>query len=123
VAHSFLMQDWLLLESTSAVAITQPENGWLDLSDYQDVTFFLLVNQTTATTTISYQTSPDKTDAIFQNMVPAVTLTSGTSPIVTQVLMLSATVPLARYVRWQITGPNNWSASFRIVVTANAPGL
>jgi hypothetical protein len=117
------MQDWLLLEG-GAAQITQPENGWLDLSDYQDVTFFLLVNSAaTGSPTISYQTSPDKTDAVFTNMVPAVTMTAATSPTVTQVLMLSATVPLARWVRWQVNGTAPWSASFRIVAAANAPGL
>ena len=123
MAHSFVLQDWLLLESTVGTAITQPENGWLDLSDYQDVTFYLLVNQASATTTISYQTSPDKTDSVFTNMVPAITMAASASPTVTEVLMLSAAVPLARFVRWQITGPNQWSANFRIVVAANAPGL
>jgi hypothetical protein len=37
--------------------------------------------------------------------------------------MLSATVPLARWVRWQITCTAAWSVSFRLVAAANAPGL
>jgi hypothetical protein len=76
VPHSFVIQDWLLLEGAANTSLTQPENSWVDLSDYQDVTFFLLVNQATTTTvpTISYQTSPDKTDGVFQNMVSPVNL-------------------------------------------------
>jgi hypothetical protein len=39
--------------------------------------------------------------------------------------MLSATVPLARYVRWQLTvgGAASYDATFRIMVAANSPGL
>ena len=123
--HSFVMQDWLLLEGGANSPITQPENAWLDLSDYQDVTLFLLVNQATTGTvpTIAYQTSPDKTDATFQNMVPPIMLAASPTPTVTQVLMLSAPVPLARYVRWQITSTAAWSVSLRLVASANAPGL
>jgi hypothetical protein len=123
LAHSFVIQDWLLLEGGGNSTFTQPENSWLDLSDYQDVTFFLLVNQTSTGNTISYQTSPDKTDSVFQNMAPAVTLAASATPTVTQVLMLSAAVPLARWVRWQISGTGSWSVSFRLVAAANAPGL
>jgi hypothetical protein len=124
VAHSFVLQDWLLLQGNTNSTITQSEDEWLDLFDYQDVTFYLLVNQASATTTIAYQTSPDKTDAVFANMVSPITLAASATPVVTQVLMLSATVPLARYVRWQVIGGvNAWSASFRVVLSANAPGL
>jgi hypothetical protein len=37
-----------------------------------------------------------------------------------KVLLSSASVPLARYVRWQITGTPTWDATFRVYVAASA---
>jgi hypothetical protein len=126
--HTFVLQDWVLIKGGTGVSqVNQPEHEWLDLEHYQDVTFWLSVNEVSSNScSISYQTSPTKDDAVFTNMATAVTLTTttaSTTPIITQVLMLSATVPLARFVRWQINGTAPWEASFRVLVAANAPGL
>jgi hypothetical protein len=123
--HAFVLQDWILVKgtTTTVLQVTQAEHGWLDLEEYQDVVFWLMVNEVAGTTcAISYQTSPTADETLFSTMA-TVTLTAATAPVVTQVLMLAASVPLARYVRWQLNGTGSWEASFRVMVAANSPGM
>jgi hypothetical protein len=121
--HSFVLCDWQTIRGGNGATVTQSENEWLDLEAYQDVTLWLQVSEITGSPTCTYQTSPTADDSLFQSMTSsAVTMTAGTTTV-TQVLMLSATVPLARFVRWQLAGSGTWDATFRIMVAANAPGM
>jgi len=125
--HAFILQEWLTLRSGGAT-VTQSEQDWLDLEAFQDVTLWLLVSEVSGSTTptLTYQTSPTLDDGLFQPLASAITLAASTTPVVTQVLMLSASVPLARYVRWQLAvagGASAYDATFRIVVAANSPGM
>src|SRR5262245_25339108 len=102
--HSFLLQDLTTIRGTANNTVIQGEDGWLDLSAYQDLVFWVDVrNITGVTVTILFMTSPTKDDALFTNIIGAFTLTSGT---VTQKLALmsggSTLVPVARFVRWQL---------------------
>lgn len=120
--HAFVLQDWTTIRSGGAT-ITQSEQEWLDLEAYQDVTLWLQVTEVSGSTSpaLSYQTSPSLDESMFQAMTGGITLVASTAPVVTQVFMFSAAVPLARYVRWQLTvaGATSYDATFRIVVAAN----
>jgi hypothetical protein len=58
-------------------------------------------------------------------MATGVTMVAAAAPTVLALLMASATttVPVARYVRWQIVGTTTWDATFRIALAANSPGM
>ena len=120
--HSFVLQDWTTIRGNSNVTlVTQPEHEWLDLEPYQDVVIWAQCSEVTGSPTIAFQTAPTKDDSLFQNM------NSGSIVVTTAVTLISligASVPVARYVRWQLTqsGGVTWDASFRVMIAANAPG-
>ena len=122
--HTFVMQDWITVRGNNN-NIIQSESEWLDLTQYEDVVLWVDVREVTGTTvTLLIQTSPTKDEAFFGvgNVSSMATLSAGTKPPV-NVLMSSATPPIARYLRWQIQGPNaTFDATFRIFVAANSPG-
>ena len=120
--HAFTLQDWTTIQGGVAT-VTQGEESWLDLTPYQDVVFWLDVRQATGSPSVTYQTSPTKDESLFQGMVGAASMAAGTSPTVAKALLSGATVPIARYLRWQITGTAPWTATFRILIAANAPGM
>jgi len=124
--HGFILQDWTTIRGGGSVTtVTQQETDWLDLSPYQDVVFWIDVKEVTSTATLYLQTSPTLDDAFFQAMATGVTMTAAAAPTVLSLLMASAstTVPVARYVRWQIVGTTTWDATFRIALAANSPGM
>jgi hypothetical protein len=122
--HAFILQDWTTIRG-SVTTVTQGEDGWLDLTAYQDLVFWVDVREATgATPQISFQTSPTKDESLFTNIVAAANLVASASPAVTKGLLASATVPIARYLRWQIIGPSGtWDSTFRVLVAANSPGM
>jgi hypothetical protein len=101
--------------------VTQGEDGWLDLADYQDLIIWAQFTSFNSLTGCAIQTSPTRDEFFFQTMA-TITPSVG-SAIVTQVLLWSAAIPLARFVRWQLTGTPTFDATFRLVVAANAEGL
>lgn len=122
--HSYVLQDWITIRGSGTTPIPQGESSWLDLAPYQDVNFWLDVREFTgATPTITFQTAPIKEEVLFQPLFGAVTLTlSPSNPY--RCLLFNASVPVARYVRWLLTGPaGTWDATFRVLVAANALGL
>ena len=125
--HAYLLQDWTTIRGASGVlTITQEEDGWLDLTPYQDVVFWIDAKASTNTPTITFQTSPSKDDVMFQALMPGTSLPSVgfTTPAVVSAFMLSASVPVARWVRWQLAAATGtWDATFRVLVAANAPGM
>ncbi len=125
---AFVLQEWCTIRGSANV--TQSEEGWLDLSPYEDVQFWLLVSEVSGSPTpqIIYQTSPTKDEAMFgaqsNGMTgTAITLAASSSPVVTPVLAWSAPFPLARWVRWQILASASFDVTMRILVTAVAPRL
>jgi hypothetical protein len=53
----------------------------------------------------------------------SVTLAASSAPVITQVIFLAASVPLARFVRWQVAGAPTWDTTLRIMVAANVQGM
>lgn len=137
--RSFVLADWNTIRGQSASPasqVTQDETGWLDLEQYSDVVIYLDVRELTSSgtgVTFNFETAPTKDDPrdsnnnpTFFQAIATTTLTSASATtIVLRALMMTATVPLARYLRWRIVGPTSatWDATFRALVAANAPGL
>jgi hypothetical protein len=125
--HNYILQDWITIRGASSTTVTQSESTYLDLAPYQDILFYLDCRELTGSTpTIAFQTSPTKEDFLFQACVAAFNLTTSPSNPYRVILNASSTpsVPLARFVRWQIAGPaSTWDATFRVLVACNALGL
>ena len=124
--RAFLMQDWTTIRGASTVStVTQQETNYLDLAAFQDVAFWLDVKEVFGTVTLTLQTAPAEDDSLFTALLPAIGLVTTTTPMIKVALMSTATVPLARFVRWQLTGSggSGWDTTMRILVAANAPGL
>ncbi len=125
--HAYTLQDWTTIRAASGLnTITQEEGGWLDLAPYQDVVFWIDTKSSTATPTITFQTSPSKDDVLFVAVVAgyAMPIAGVTAPVVVSAPMTAASVPLARYLRWQLTSSTTpWDATFRVLVSANSPGM
>jgi hypothetical protein len=129
--HTFVLADWTTVRGASGVTITQSESEWLDLTQYEDLTFWIDVKEVTPTgagVTLAIQTSPTKDDSLFATISSNTNLAAGIiNPSAGAnkgiCLMASASIPVARYVRWQLTGPaSTYDATFRIFISANAPG-
>ena len=123
--HTFALTDWITVRGSNNT-VTQSESEWLDLTQYEDLTFWIDVKEVTGTVTLNVQTSPTKDESFFTTISNNTTLAVGTlTPSSGQgkCLMASASVPVARYVRWSITSASTpFDATFRIFVSANAPG-
>jgi hypothetical protein len=121
--HAFVLQDWTTIRGGSTVTtITQGEAGWLDLTAYQDLVFWLDVREASGTPSITFQTSPTKDESLFTQMVTSTALSASSTPVVVKALLSGASNPVARYVRWQLNGTPTWDATFRVLVAANSPG-
>jgi len=119
--YGLMLCDWTTVRG-SVTPVTQAESGWLDLQPYQDCVFWVDCREVTGSVTLSLQTAPTKDDAFFQSMVAGITLAASAQPTATAALLNTALVPLARWVRWQLSGSGTWDATLRIWVSANAPG-
>lgn len=123
--HTFILQDWTTVRGANNTVI-QSESEWLDLTPYQDVVFWIDVREVVGTVTLTLQTSPTKDEVFF--LTPATGLTQVTpvaaGTLAPRPVLISAATPLARYVRWHLTSVTaTWDVTFRIIVSANAPGL
>lgn len=125
--HTFVLTDWITVRGNNNT-INQSESEWLDLTQYEDLTFWIDVKEVTgAAVTLNIQTSPTKDESLFASISSNATLAAGIinpgTGAVGKCLMSTATIPVARYVRWQLTSANNpFDATFRIFISANAPG-
>ena len=117
---ALLMQPWLTLSADSAATfIYQDVAAYLDLPGAIDLTFFLQVKSvivTSGTVRITYQTSPSLDESAFRPMLAPVVLDMVPLLTTTRATLSSATTPVARYLRWQLTstGTGTWGATFRV---------
>lgn len=130
--HSYILQDWNTVAGASGAVITQEDTDWLDLEPFQDVVMYLECRESTfvgSAPTIAFQTAPTKDDSLFSSLLlptTTINLSASSTPQVISALLLSANVPLARFLRWQISGTGStapWDATFRVMVAANSPGM
>ena len=121
--HSFILQDWTTIRGATSTNVTQGESGWLDLTPYQDLIFWLDCREVTGAVTITFQTAPTKDESLFTLITTGSTLAAATTPTIIKALMTTGGTPVARYVRWTLTGPaSTYDATFRVYVAANSPG-
>jgi hypothetical protein len=117
---SALLQDWTTLEGDPFYTFVQVRDRWLDLARYGDVVFYLEVRGVAGNNvTLTYETAPSMDDSLFVGLA-TVQLAASTTPVITKIgLGSNPAVPLARYVRWRLTGTDasRWSATFRIWVS------
>lgn len=129
--RTFMLADWVTVSGTSAVtSITQAAEGWLDLSEFADATFYIdvaqVTNPTAGTTAglvvLVIETAPTPDESLFTNQPVAgpLPLAAGTAPIIAKTAGDGA-VPLSRYVRWRAyaTAAAAWGATFRVRVVGN----
>jgi len=114
----------------------QGQDEWLDLSAYQDLTFWLDVRNVStvsggaATVTMYFETSPAADESLFQPVVVPnaanglASIAASATPTIVKAPMYSAAVPIGRFLRWRLHSTTaSWSATFRVLVAANSPGL
>ena len=128
--RTFLMQDWTTIRGTgvggSQAQIVQGEDKWLDFTPFQDCVFWIdcRAQSGASAPSMTIETAPSREDALFAALVPAFTLNP--SPVVLlQAAFFSASVPVARWIRWKLTvpaGEGSWDATFRIWAGGVAPG-
>lgn len=113
------LQGWLTISGPDSETLVQDEDGWLDLSDYDDVAVWVQVPNASNVQGLDFQTSPVRDGDMF------VTMTSWTSggtldPRVYSLPFATATTPLARYVRWRARGRpgGSMSITFRAWIVA-----
>lgn len=123
---SMLFQDWTVVAGQSAsMIVTMPSERWVDLGAYIDGMFYTEISSFTDTYggIIELQTSPTRDESLFKTM--ATISFNQSSPAVSIIRLADATVPLARWVRWNVSAPsattNRWDVAFRIWMTVK-PG-
>jgi hypothetical protein len=118
----FLFQDWVDVSGTATVSsVIQSEPFWLDLAGFRDVIAWLEVRELTNAPSLLYQTAPTKDEPLFSTVTTLSAI--GTGVTTTPILQDTASVPLARWFRWQASlAGSAWDISFRIWIAANAPG-
>ena len=123
--HTFQVTDWITVRGSNNT-VTQSESEWLDLTQYEDVFFWIDCKEFTgATVTMKLQTSPTKDESFFADIYSQTLAVGIVNPASTggKCLMSSASIPIARYLRWSVVSASApFDATFRIFITANAPG-
>jgi hypothetical protein len=125
--QSLMLCDWTTIRGTAGSSpVNQGEDQWLDVTPYLDLVFWVDCREVTGTVTLNLQTAPTKDEVYFKNMVSATGLTTlavAQGPVAYLALASSTAVPVAAWLRWQLTSNTaTWDATFRIWLSANAPG-
>jgi hypothetical protein len=118
---SLLLQDWVSVadnSSSGSLGIAQGAPGYIDISEYQDLVFYLHVASPISSgplPQIAYQTAPDADEASFLTMLNVPTSFVGGGVIVNTIVGKYATIPPAKYVRWFCGGSGySVACTFRI---------
>lgn len=115
------LQDWRSLKCASTVSsFAQESSKWVDASAFKDVVFWLEVRAVTSggasSFTPTYETAPSADETLFSALSSPIALAVG-GPTVTKVLLSTASIPVARYVRWKISqtgATGSWDVTFRV---------
>ncbi len=122
--ESLLLQDWITIRGNVGVAsVTQGADSWLDITDHEDLIFYLEVKELTNAPLMNYQTSPTRQDSTFLPVITPFTVATGVRA--DPALFAYALTPAARQVRWKLTSSNtalNWDVTFRILLAAYTLG-
>jgi hypothetical protein len=114
-----LLCDWTTVRAGGPTSIAQGETDWVDLGDYIDATFWVDCREVSGSgAQLLLETSPNKDESLFQPVTPPITLAANGTPTTVRSVIGASTVPLARWLRWRLTGPGGgFDATFRIGMT------
>lgn len=116
---TLLLQDWTTLMLSGTTTVTQGASGWLDVGDYEDLSFYLDIRETSGgVISFYYETAPVRQDSAFITMT---VFTAALGTRVDSVLASYANVPVAQFVRWRIAPDAGGSLTFRIWLAGYAP--
>jgi hypothetical protein len=131
---SMVLQDWLTIRGNSTVtSVTQTESQWIDVSQYQDATFWLIFRELNLgggmvpSLTLNFQTAPEKDERLFASM-SSLSLASLSVSAVTTVAVISSrfltntSIALGAWLRWNLTSSGasgTWDVTFRLDVALN----
>lgn len=116
------LQPWLTIRGPDSGTLIQDQDSWLDLQDYDDLVIWYEVADQSNVDGLAVETAPVLDETMFVSVISlGVGVTSG--PRLETAMLASATVPLARYLRWKVTGRigSSFSLTFRIWVVASRP--
>jgi len=115
--ETLLLQDWLTIQNgTGTPTISQGAPGYLDVSEYQDLVFYLDAQQIANPTILEYQTAPSAEESAFLTMLSIQPANGVTSLHRADAILGSyAPVPPAKYARWVCFG-TSYMCTFRIWV-------
>lgn len=122
--RSVLMQDWTTIRGSGTTAVVQTKSDWLDLEPFADAIFWIETTEVTSpgagTLNLTFETAPSADESLFAPLDSLVGL-QGSTVYPARKLFMNATpnVPLARYLRWNLSGSTagTWDVTFRIYLT------
>jgi hypothetical protein len=124
---SLILQDWISFQGDGGTTnvVVQSEPNWFDASNFQDIVFWThtaISEPGGGSLTIDFQTSPIKNESSFVTMA-TVNLPAGVQT--TALPLATATVPLARWVRWRFSASpsGTYLTTFRILASVSARGV
>lgn len=118
--HSKLLQNWTTLQGS--LTVTQSAPAWLDLHRFEDLFFLVQITQSANSLASLYvQTSPDRSDGSFMDLLRIPITSLGTSPLVTRVPAVTSSTRPARYLRWHLTSDGSYQITFRVFACLAGP--
>jgi hypothetical protein len=103
---SLELQGWVTLRMSSSFAqtCTQSEHQWLDLAGFRDVVIWVDIEHISVgggTLVLNFQTGASKDEALFTTITSVNLATAALGVQALSVHVDTASVPLARWLRWQ----------------------
>ena len=136
--HSHVLQDFTTIRGAYNITVTQSENAWLDLEEYEDAIAWIDIREVTFATgstqiNFNLQTAPIKDEVLFTNMISGGYGVTGvpTGPVIQKFIMSLSSgttfpYPLGRHLRWQLSPVGGtsgvWDMTFRVLLCANHIG-
>jgi hypothetical protein len=97
--RTLILQPWI---SPSSANSTQGAEGWLDVSGYADLGFWV---DSVGSGTLLLESSPSWDANCFQSIGPTVALAGGLQTVFS--VRAASTVPVSRWLRWRLSGFSN----------------
>jgi len=120
VAHARKLQGWITIRGPDGGTVTQDEDDWLDLEDYDDIVVWSQMTESSNIFSLEIETAPVRESEAFASML-SLGVVATTTPVVTRLDAVSTTNPLAKYLRWKCIGRTGggFSLTFRIWIVAS----
>ena len=115
---AILLQDWITVQGAGSTdPVTQSASGYQDFGGYADIILYLDVSDYSGSSPrVYYQTAPTKDEDTFQTLGSTVVSATGLTQTINR--YASASVPLARWVRWNVSAGSAFQMTFRLWAVA-----